>query len=147
MSLYNWSKFGKNLKTKSSIPHKLLIAKMQAYGFSSKSLRVWEFYSYSKRPKQIVKIENAHSVFQVLLSGVPQGSILGSILFNIFIQFIFLQFILQRQIVRTTQIYWWQYYFISRVFCWTTIENSRKRKSNFYWLVLRKQNDCKCRLL
>ena len=69
------------------IPHDLLIAKMHAYGFSSESLTF--FYSYLKRRKQSVKINNTHSAFQVLLSGVPQGSILGSILFNIFINDLF----------------------------------------------------------
>ena len=64
-------------------PHDLLIAKMQAYGFLSESLTF--FYLYLKRRKQSVKIINKHGVFQVLLSGVPQGSILGSIHFNIFI--------------------------------------------------------------
>ena len=31
-----------------------------------------------------MKINNTYSVFQVLLSGIPQGSILGPILLNIF---------------------------------------------------------------
>ena len=54
------------------IPHDLLIAKLHAYGFSLNS--VVFFYSYLKRRKQGVKINNTISSFQELLSGVPQGS-------------------------------------------------------------------------
>ena len=47
--------------------------------------------SYLKRRKQGVKINDTESVFQILLSGIPQGSILGPILSNILINdFIFL---------------------------------------------------------
>ena len=42
-------------------------------------------YSYRKRRKQRVKINATESLFEILLSGVPQGSILGPIFFNIFI--------------------------------------------------------------
>ena len=53
------------------MPHDLLIVKMLTYGFSKESLSF--FYSYLKRRKQSVKINNTHIVFQVLPSGVPQG--------------------------------------------------------------------------
>ena len=69
------------------IPHDLLIAKMQAYGFSKKSLTF--FYSYLKRRNQCLKINNTYGVFQAILSWVPQGSILHPILLNIFINDLF----------------------------------------------------------
>ena len=71
-----------------SIPHKLLMAKMYPYGFS---INVVTFlYSNLKRRKRNVEINNTHSVFQVLLSGIFQGSILGPLLFNIFINDLYL---------------------------------------------------------
>ena len=71
-----------------SIPHNLLIAKMHAYGFSLDAVTF--FYSYLKRRKQNVRINNTHSVFQILLYGVPQGSILRPLLFNISINELYL---------------------------------------------------------
>ena len=58
------------------------MAKMHAYGFSIDSLKI--FFSYLKGRKQNVKMNNTYSVFLVLLSGVPQGLVLGPILFKIF---------------------------------------------------------------
>ena len=57
-----------------SILHDLLVEKIHAYGFSKNSI---VFYSYFKRRKQNVKINNTHSIFQILLSGLPQGSIMS----------------------------------------------------------------------
>ena len=66
-----------------SIPHDLLIAKLHVSGFSTDAVSFC--YSYLKRRNQKVKINNTHSIFQVLLSGIPQSSTLGPLLFNIFI--------------------------------------------------------------
>ena len=70
------------------IPHDSLIAKLHAYGLTTEALTF--LYSYLKRSQQGVKINDAESIFKVLLSGVPQSSILGPILFNIFINDLFL---------------------------------------------------------
>ena len=70
-------------KALDGIPHELLMAKMHAYGFNLSSLTFC--YSYLESFKQNIKIKNTYRVFQIVLSGVPQGSILGSILLNIFI--------------------------------------------------------------
>ena len=69
------------------IPHNLLIAKLHAYGFNKKALTF--LYSYLKCMKQSVKINDTERFFQILLSGIPQGSILGPILFNLCINNLF----------------------------------------------------------
>ena len=66
-----------------SIPHDLLIEKVHAYGFNKKALTF--LYSHLKRWKQSVKINDTESFSQILLTGVPQGSVLGPTLFNLFI--------------------------------------------------------------
>ena len=64
------------------IPHDLLIAKLNAHSVDRKSL---VFFSYLKRRKQCINVNNIQIIFQTLLFGVPQGLILGPLLLNIFI--------------------------------------------------------------
>ena len=67
--------------------HELLIAKLEAYGFDQSSLNY--LYSYLSDRKQRTKINNSLSKWSNIIHGVPQGSILGPLLFNIYINDIF----------------------------------------------------------
>ena len=64
------------------IPHDLLIAKLEAYGINENLLAY--LYSYLSNRKQCVRIINVTSDFETIISGVPQGFIVGPILFNCF---------------------------------------------------------------
>ena len=65
------------------IPHDLHIAKLDAYGFDEDALVLT--YFYLKGRKQCVRINNKYSSFEEVISGVPQASVLGAILFNFYI--------------------------------------------------------------
>ena len=65
------------------LPHDLIIAKLHAYGFDKASLRL--MHSYLTDRYQRVKINNSYSLWSLIKHGVPQVSILGPILLNIFV--------------------------------------------------------------
>ena len=69
------------------IDHNLLIAKLNAYGFDKQSINF--IYSYLTKRKQRTKVDSAVSSWEMLFSGVPQSSVLGPLLFNIYICDIF----------------------------------------------------------
>ena len=63
-------------------PTRPLIAKLEAYGINENFLAY--LHSYLSNRKQCVRINNVTSDFETIISGVPQGSIVGPILFNCF---------------------------------------------------------------
>ena len=64
------------------LSHELLIAKLDAYGYSYNALKL--IFSYLSNRSQRVKDNSSYSSWAEIKCGVPQGSIMGPFLFNIY---------------------------------------------------------------
>ena len=69
--------------------HNLLIAKLHTYGLDISSLNL--LLDYLLNREQRSKVDSFFSSWEDIFSGVPQGSILGSLLLNIYTRYMFLK--------------------------------------------------------
>ena len=67
--------------------HELLLAKLNTYSFDKNALEVMRNYLINRW--QRTKINTTFSYWSALLKGVPRGSVLGQMLFNIFLNDLF----------------------------------------------------------
>ena len=70
-------------KASGCLHHGILIAKLDGNGFDIKSTKLIQQYLSNR--KQRVKVGNAYSSWKEIFYGIPQGSILGPLIFNIFL--------------------------------------------------------------
>ena len=66
-----------------AIDHRLLLEKVKSYGFSLHALEMMSSYLLGRQ--QCVSVTGVCSNFISIITGIPQGSFLGPMLFNTFI--------------------------------------------------------------
>ena len=65
-----------------SVCHSLLLAKLKAFGFSNTGIELMSAYLRGRR--QRVKLDGVYSEWRTVRTGVPQGSLLGPLMFNMY---------------------------------------------------------------
>ena len=70
-----------------SLQHDIPIAKLHAYGLEMEALKL--IYSYLINRAQTVKVKGEYSARRQVKAGVPQGSLLKALLFNVYLNDMF----------------------------------------------------------
>ena len=68
-----------------SIPHNRLLVKLEAYGIRGSLLEWLRYFLTGRRHVQRVVLNGGHSSWSTVSSGVPQGSVLGPLLFLLYV--------------------------------------------------------------
>ena len=71
------------LKAFDTVNHRILLSKLEKCGIRGNTLSL--ISNYLTNSKQVVNLSNTYSSQQTITCGVPQGTILGSLLFSIYI--------------------------------------------------------------
>ena len=93
-SLESGKAFGSLLKDLSkvfdSVTHELLISNLNSYGFGLRPLR--SLHDYLSHQTHITKVNNSYCELLAVIFGVPKSSILGPLLFKIFLADLFYRY-------------------------------------------------------